>query len=215
MSRFRRHWLGALVIGGGLLPLLWLAVDALGGRLTANPIQAATLRTGYPALVLLLLSLACTPLSTLSGWKAPLGQRRALGLLGVLYATLHLLIFVWLDYGLDQRLIVAAIVEKRFVLAGLTALLLLLPLALTSTRGWMRRLGRRWRQLHRLVYLAVPLAVLHYLWLVKADYRQPLLFAGLVALLLLLRLPALRQRLIGLRHRLAPRRDRAHPPRPV
>jgi sulfoxide reductase heme-binding subunit YedZ len=125
--------------------------------------------------------------------------RRSLGLYAFFYACLHLLTFVGLDYGFDARLIWDAVVEKRFVLVGFSAFLLLLPLAITSTRGWQRRLGRRWTRLHRLVYLAAPLAVVHFVWLVKSDIRRPLLFAAIVAALLALRLPPVRRAIARLR----------------
>ncbi|MCC6627380.1 MAG: sulfoxide reductase heme-binding subunit YedZ [Chloroflexi bacterium] len=184
---------------GALLPLAALLLDWAANDLTANPIQAATQRTGYPALVLLVLSLACTPVATLTGWKRLLALRRPLGLYAALYAAMHLTIFAVIDYGLDLALIWQTIEEKRFVVAGFSAFLLLVPLALTSTRGWQRRLGRRWKRLHRLVYVAAPLAVVHYLWLVKSDIRLPLAFATAVVLLLALRLPPVRRAVAGLR----------------
>ncbi len=189
MARLRRNWLRWLAHLGALVPLALLLWDAAQNKLTVNPIQEITLRTGKTALVLLVLSLACTPLNRLLGWRWTVPLRRPLGLWGFFYVTLHLLTFVVVDYGLDAGLIWQAVVEKRYVLAGAGAFLLLLPLALTSTRGWMRRLGRNWTRLHRLIYLALPLAVLHYLWLVKADRREPLLYGAAVLLLLVLRVP--------------------------
>ncbi|MFQ3683132.1 sulfite oxidase heme-binding subunit YedZ [Roseiflexus sp.] len=162
--------------------------------MTANPIQYLTQRTGYAAIILLALSLTCTPVSVVSGWKRVLALRRPLGLYGFLYVALHMLIFVALDFGLNISLILQEVAEKRYILVGTTAFLLLLPLAITSTNGWKRRLGRSWKRLHRLVYLAVPLAVVHYAWAQKSDIRQPLLLGIFVALLLILRLPALRRR---------------------
>src|SRR5690606_27212959 len=128
-------------------PLVVGIWDLARGNLSVNPIQDITHRSGYTALVLLVLSLACTPASALLGQKWALKLRRPLGLYAFLYAAVHLLIFVALDYGLDLGLIWAAIAEKRFVLAGLAAFLLLVPLAPTSTKGWQRRLGRRWKLL--------------------------------------------------------------------
>ncbi len=176
-----------------LAPLALLIWDGLHGSLTAEPIRALTLRTGKPALVLLVLSLACTPLSAIFGLRQALKWRRPLGLYAFFYAALHFLIFVGVDYGLDLSLLREALLEKRYALAGSAALLLLLPLAITSTRGWMRRLGRHWKRLHRLVYPAGILAVVHYVWLVKADLREPLMWGAAVALLLSLRLPAVRR----------------------
>lgn len=178
-----RRWAPPVVHIGSLLPLGLLAFDTLTGRLTVNPIQDLTLRTGIAALSLLLLSLACTPLNLLLGWKWAVALRKPLGLYSFLYVCLHLLIFVALDYGLDPGLIGQAIAEKRFVLAGLASFLLLLPLALTSTKVAQRRLGRWWRRLHSLIYPAAILAVLHFLWLSKTAY-EPLIYGAVLAALL-------------------------------
>ena len=179
----------ALVFGLCLLPLGLLAADALRGALGANPVEALEHRTGDWALRLLLLTLALTPLRRLGGWQWPLRRRRMLGLFAFFYASVHLVVYVVVDQFLDLAAVWEDILERPYVLAGSLAWLLLLPLALTSTRAAMRRLGRRWKRLHRLVYAAAGLAVLHYLWLVKADLREPLLYAAVLVLLLLLRLP--------------------------
>jgi sulfoxide reductase heme-binding subunit YedZ len=174
---------------GSLIPLALLIWDYFNDHLTVNPIQAVTFRTGKTALVLLVLALACTPLNTLFGFREALKVRRTLGLYAFFYVCLHFLTFVWLDYGLDLGLIFDAVAKKRYALVGFTAFLLLLPLAITSTKGWQKRLGKNWKMLHRLVYAAAPLAVVHYVWLVKADIRQPLAFGAVVLLLLLARVP--------------------------
>jgi len=185
-----------------LLPLALLLFDAAAGRLTVNPIQDITHRTGAAGLVLLMLCLACTPLGLIGlRWAGSL--RKPLGLYSFLYVALHLLTFALLDYGLDWRLIGQAIEEKRYVLAGLAAFLLLVPLAVTSTKGWQCRLGRGWRQLHRLIYPAAVLAVLHFLWLSKVP-TEPLLYGAALALLLVLRLPPIRRWVGSLRQREAP-----------
>lgn len=189
---------------GALIPLVVLIWDALHHKLTANPIQEATFRTGLTALVLLVLSLAVTPVNTLFGFKQAIKLRRPLGLYGFLYVAIHLFIFAILDYGLDLQMIGDAIVEKRYILVGFTAFLLLIPLAITSTKGWMKRLGVRWKKLHYLVYIAVPLGVIHFIWLVKADIRVPLQYAFVVIVLLVLRVPAVRQFFSNLRNRLIP-----------
>ncbi len=196
-----------LVHLGSLVPFGLLVWDGLTGGLTVNPIQEATLRTGKTALVLLVLSLAVTPLNTVFGFRAALRVRRPLGLYAFFYAAIHFLIFVGLDYSFDWALIKGAIFEKRFALVGFAAFLILLPLALTSTKGWQGRLKKRWKSLHKLVYLAALLVIVHYVWLVKADYREPLAYGAVVGLLLVLRLPPLRKRLSQLRHRL-PRRKK-------
>ncbi len=194
-----------LVHIGCWIPFIVLIWDFQHNHLTANPIQEATFRTGKTALVLLALSLACTPANTLFGIKQALLLRRPLGLYAFFYACVHLLIFAAIDYGLDWELIQQAIAEKRYVLVGFTAFLLLLPLAITSTKGWQRRLGKRWKKLHMLVYLAAPLVIVHFYWLVKADVREPLAFGAAVAFLLLLRLPSVRQTLTRLRYRITRR----------
>jgi sulfoxide reductase heme-binding subunit YedZ len=198
MQQAIARWSRIAVHPLSLIPLALLAFDAAAGGLSVNPIQDLTLRTGSAALLLLMLCLACTPLNTLFGWKWAIALRKPLGLYSFLYVSLHLLVFAVADYGLNWGLIADAIAEKRYVLAGFAAFLLLLPLALTSTRGAMRRLGKRWKQLHWLIYPAALLAVLHYLWLSKVPY-QPLLFGAVLVLLLLLRLPPLRRAVARLR----------------
>lgn len=198
----KKHWLQIVANVGALIPLVWLIWDFFQGQLTINPIQEATFRTGKDALVLLVLSLACTPINTLFGLKQVLPLRRTLGLYAFGYAALHFLIFVGLDYGFDLNLIVQAIAEKRYVLVGFAAFLILLALALTSTKGWMRRLKKNWKYLHQFVYLAAILAVLHYIWLVKADIREPLVYGALVVFLLVVRIPALQRRITAWRYRL-------------
>jgi sulfoxide reductase heme-binding subunit YedZ len=187
---------------GAWIPLTLILLDYFRDNLTANPIQAVTFRTGKAALVLLVLSLAATPANTLLGFKPALKVRRALGLYAFMYVTLHFLVFVGLDYGFDLGLIREAIFEKRFALVGFAAGLLLLPLAITSTRGWMSRLGKNWRRLHRLVYLAAILAVIHYIWLVKTDIREPLEYGAAVLLLLVARLSPVRKGMSDLRQSL-------------
>lgn len=184
-----------------LLPAAQIAYWWFTGQMTFNPIQDLTFATGFPALVFLVLTLAVTPVNTLFGWKWSIPLRRWLGLYAFFYATAHMLIFVVLDYGFMWADMFRQILEKQYILAGLGALLLMLPLALTSTKGWQKRLGRSWKDLHRAVYLAAVLAVLHFIWLVKADLTQPLIFAGIVAVLLVLRIPAVRQRLSSLRQK--------------
>jgi sulfoxide reductase heme-binding subunit YedZ len=198
-----KNWLQIAIHVGALLPLIVLIWDFSQHNLTVNPIQEATFRTGKTALTLLILSLACTPVNMLLGWKRVIAWRRPLGLYAFMYAALHLLIFVAVDYGLDWGLISEAVLEKRYVVAGFTAFLLLLPLAMTSTKGSMRRLGKRWKVLHRLVYVAAVLAIIHFVWLVKADIREPLMYGAVVALLLVLRLPPVRRTISAIRSRLS------------
>jgi sulfoxide reductase heme-binding subunit YedZ len=150
----RQHWLQILVHGGAMLPLVWLLWHYATGAFVVDPIREITTLTGKTALILLMLSLACTPISTVTGFVRAVRVRRALGLYAFLYASLHFLTFVGLDYRFDPGLIGQAIFAQRYVLAGLAAGAMLVPLALTSTKGWQRRLGRNWKRLHRLVYLA-------------------------------------------------------------
>lgn len=174
----------------GLLPLALLVLAAFTTGLTAEPIEFVTHRTGFAALALLMGSLAVTPLRRWTGWNWLAPVRRTLGLSAFGYALLHFATYLF-DQGFSPAYVVEDVVERPYVTAGFLALLLLVPLAATSTRGAIRRLGKRWQKLHRLVYVAAGLGVLHFLWLVKADLREPLVFAALFALLMLLRLPAL------------------------
>ena len=188
-----------------LVPLGLLIWDAVNGNLTFNPIQAATLRTGKTALVLLVLSLAATPINTVTGFRQALKVRRALGLYAFLYAAIHFYIYSGIDYGFDLDLIWLELAEKRFVLVGFAAFLILLPLALTSTKGWQRRLKKTWKRLHRWVYLAGILVIFHYVWVVKSDIREPLVWGAILGLLLILRIPAVRKKVVHWRGRLTTR----------
>jgi sulfoxide reductase heme-binding subunit YedZ len=205
MTFLKKHWLRIATHIACWVPFVVLIWDFLNDNLTFNPIQEATFRTGKTALTLLVLALACTPVNTLFGLKQVLPLRRPLGLYAFFYACVHLVIFAIVDYGLDWSQIQQAIVEKRYVLVGFSAFLLLLPLAITSTKGWMRRLGKRWKKLHRLVYLAGVLVIVHFVWLVKADVREPLTYGAILGGLLLLRAPPIRRALTNLRYRLTRR----------
>jgi sulfoxide reductase heme-binding subunit YedZ len=182
-----------------LAPLVWLVFDALAGNLTVNPIQAVEQRTGRYALYLLVASLACTPLYIVTGWRVPLRWRRPLGLYAFMYAAIHFLTFLGLDYGFDLGLVWADVAGKRFIFVGAAAFIILLLLALTSTQGWQRRLKKAWLRLHRWVYAAGGLVVAHYVWAVKADIRTPLAWGAVLALLLALRLPPVKRWFIGRR----------------
>jgi len=194
LSRERRRWLLRLAYHtAGLFPLAWLIFDFWLGLLGPEPIRAMILRTGKAAIIMLTLSLACTPANILFGWKEYAAVRRAFGLYAFLYVCLHLLLFVGLDYGFMLELAAAEIIFRRYAVVGFLAFLLLIPLALTSTKAAQRRLRKRWKTLHQLVYLIAILVLIHYIWLVKNAYTQPLLFAGIIAFLLLVRLPPVRQ----------------------
>ncbi|MBP6787320.1 MAG: sulfoxide reductase heme-binding subunit YedZ [Candidatus Promineofilum sp.] len=197
----RRRLLRVAYHAVGLFPLAWLLFDFWFGLLGAEPIRAMILRTGKASIVMLTLSLACTPAGYLFRWRDATTVRRPLGLYAFMYVCIHFLIFVWLDYALIVPLIVEEIVARRYALVGFAAFLLLIPLAVTSTKGWQKRLGKRWKTLHKVVYLIAVLAVIHYIWLVKNAYTQPLLFAAAVGLLLLLRVPAVKQALLRARRK--------------
>ena len=189
------RWTGfqLAVHGAAWVPLLALLWDAWQGHLSVNPIQDMTYRTGKAAMVLLVATLAVTPAFIVFRFRPGLKVRRALGLYAFGYALLHAWMYVGLDYGWDVGLIRAELGEKRYVLVGFLALFLLTPLAITSTRGWQRRLKQRWKKLHRLVYPAAFLVMLHYIWVQKADIRQPLMWMGFLLLLLWVRLPRVRR----------------------
>jgi len=184
----------ALVWVACLLPAAWLAYEALTGRLGANPIETVLDRTGWWALAILLTSLAVTPLRRITGWNRVIRYRRLLGLFAFAWATAHFLGYVVLDQWFAWSFIIEDITERPFILVGFSAWVLLLPLAVTSTRGWIRRLGRRWVSLHKLVYVAAALGSLHFFWKVKADTREPLVFIVVLAVLLLLRAPMVAQK---------------------
>jgi sulfoxide reductase heme-binding subunit YedZ len=173
---------------GGLLPLALLLYAGATGGLEADPVKDLTHRTGKAVLVLLLCTLAVTPVRRLTGWNGVIAARRPLGLFAYFYAVLHFLVYLG-DQGFAPGYIVEDVVEHPYVTAGFVALLLLTPLAVTSTKGWIKRLGKRWTMLHRLIYLAAALGVIHFLWLVKKDLREPLVYAAILALLLALRVP--------------------------
>ncbi len=197
----KKHWLWLVANLGAAYPLVFLIWDFWIDNLGINPIATITTRTGKAAIILLLLSLACTPANLLLGWPKVLNLRKSLGLWAFSYVSLHLLIFVGLDYGFNLQLILGdTLLTKRYIVVGFSAFLLLLPLALTSTKWWMKRLGRNWKKLHRLVYVAGGLAALHFIWLVKPSrLNEPLIYAGVLALLLLFRLPPVRKFISKLR----------------
>lgn len=187
-----RRMLGWAIFAAGLAPAAWIAWLVATGALGANPIERLEHETGLAGLRLLLATLAVTPLRRL-GFRAIAPFRRRLGLLAFAYAVAHFSIWAVLDTGLDPRVLVDDVVERPFVTVGFAAFLLLVPLAATSTRASVRRLGKRWIALHRLIYPAAALVVLHYFWLVKKDLASPLRYAAVLAVLLAIRLwPRLR-----------------------
>jgi len=172
-----------------LVPLIEIAWRGVSGAIGPNPVEALTHTTGDWGLRLLLLTLAVTPLRRLTGWGWLLRFRRMLGLFAFFYLSLHLATYLGLDQFFDWAAVAEDIAKRPYITLGFAAFLLLVPLAVTSTRGMVRRLGRRWQTLHRLIYPAAVLGVLHFLWLTKADTREPLLYAAVLTLLLALRWP--------------------------
>jgi methionine sulfoxide reductase heme-binding subunit len=198
--------------------LAWIALDFFTRHLGPNPLQAIQQRTGRIAITLLVLSLACTPLSNLLGWRELPKRSRTLGLYAFMVAVIHILIFLDLDNGIAWNYFVQTIVEKPYILLGATTFLMLIPLALTSFDIWKARLGKNWKRLHQLVYLAAPVAVLHYALSLKGDlFRlqgnivRPLIYSIVILLLLALRLPFIRRGIVSLRGRISRRVGGSHP----
>jgi sulfoxide reductase heme-binding subunit YedZ len=178
-----------LIFAASLGPLAYLSVGAVQGSLGANPIETITHSTGLWTLRFMLLALAVTPLRWLSGWNGIIRFRRMLGLFAFFYGSLHLVTYVWLDQFFDWAAMAKDVAKRPFITAGFSAYVLLVPLALTSTAGMIRRLGgRAWRRLHRLAYAAAALGVVHYWWLVKADIRPPRNYGIVLGVLLIVRL---------------------------
>jgi sulfoxide reductase heme-binding subunit YedZ len=172
-------------------PLARLGWKAYRGALGANPIEFITHATGDWTLIFLLSTLAITPLRQLIRQPWLIRYRRMLGLFAFFYATLHFLTYIWLDKFFDLHEMLADVAKRKFITAGFTGFVLLIPLALTSTRGWIRRLGgKRWQALHRLIYASAIAGVIHYLWLVKADLHKPLEYAFVLGVLLAYRVVA-------------------------
>ena len=197
-----------LVHISALALLGWVAWELFYNPESINPIQSATQLAGNLALIFLVASLACTPLNTVFGFRGALKVRRTLGLYAFTFVAVHFLIFNWVDFGFDWSLLQREYLERRYVFIGLAAGTLLLALAATSYKWWMKRLGKKWKRLHRLVYLAAPLVILHYAWAQKGDIFRlqgdilgPLGFGILVAVLLILRIPVVRGFFSNLRAR--------------
>lgn len=189
--------------------LIHIGFDLLTGNISPNPIQELEQRTGRHAITLLVLSLACTPLNTIFKWSELIKRRRALGLYAFLYACIHVIIFVDLDYGLAWSLIVQTIFQKPYIVVGMISFLLLTTLAFTSFDVWKMRMKKNWKRLHQLIYLIAPLLILHYAWSKKGDFFalqgeiiRPLIYGLIVLLLLVFRIPPVRRFLASLRDRI-------------
>jgi sulfoxide reductase heme-binding subunit YedZ len=193
MRWLSENWHRVLAHAVALFPLAWLALDYLGNPQSFTFTRTLMLRTGTAGLILLLTSLACTPASRLFNWPKAVQVRRALGLYAFLHISLHLFAYAVWENGLDFELMLRDLGERRAMSVGLAAFAALIPLALTSTRGWQRRLGKKWKALHRLVYLAAPLSALHFLLLDRDFIAEPAIYAVIVGTLLALRFSPVRE----------------------
>jgi methionine sulfoxide reductase heme-binding subunit len=181
----KRRWSKVLVFLLGLAPLFWLGWRAWNHHLTANPIEFITHYTGDWTLRLVIIGLGVTPLRKTLNLPNLVRYRRMIGLFAFFYGCLHFLTWIWLDKFFDVHELWADVVKRRYITVGFTAFVLMIPLAVTSTAGWIRRLGgKRWQLLHRLVYFTAVCGVIHYYWLVKSDIRLPVFYGFLVALVL-------------------------------
>lgn len=200
----RENWLRVIVHISVWGPLMWLIWRALHNDLGVEPVVTIQNLTGRTAMILLLLCLSATPLYIVFNFRAAIKVRRALGLYAFMYAGLHFINFVALDYGFDIPFIFQdGIPQKPYILVGLTALILLASLAVTSTKGWMKRLKKNWTRLHWLIYPIGILVIAHFLWQAKAAEKyEPYYYATILTVLLLIRVPPIRQAIVKLRTRL-------------
>src|SRR5438874_5501409 len=179
------RWFKPVIFLACLGPLARLGWKTYKGLLGANPIEVITHSTGDWILIFLLVTLSITPLRKLTGQLWLIRYRRMFGLFAFFYAVLHFITYIWLDKFFDLHEMWADVIKRRFITVGFTGFVLLIPLALTSTKGWIRRLGgKRWQALHRLIYISAIAGVIHYWWLVKADIRKPLQYGTVLAVLL-------------------------------
>jgi sulfoxide reductase heme-binding subunit YedZ len=173
-----------LIFLAALVPLGRLAWKAFHGGLGANPVEVITHSTGDWTLILIMTTLSITPLRQLTKQYWLIGLRRMIGLFAFFYGCLHFTTYLWLDKSFDVHEMIKDVAKRPFITAGFTAFALIIPLALTSTRGWIRRLGKNWQRLHRLIYITGIAGIVHYIWLVKADLRKPLQYAFVLGVLL-------------------------------
>jgi sulfoxide reductase heme-binding subunit YedZ len=186
----KSRYLKPIVFLACLLPLVRLGWKALNAGLGANPIQVITFSTGTWTLTFLLVTLSITPLRKITRQYWLIQYRRMLGLFAFFYGSLHFLTYIWLDQFFDLHSIYKDVWKRPFITAGFTAFVLMIPLAVTSTRWAIRKLGKRWQMLHRLIYISAIAGVIHYIWLVKKDVRRPTIYAAVLAVLLLYRIVA-------------------------
>ena len=189
MAKGKLPWLWPAVVTGALVPLLVIVYRAATGTLGADAVAIALNQLGLLALVFLIASLACTPLKSVAGWNWPIALRKTLGLFAFFYASLHFLTYAIIDQGLHFKEIWKDISERKFIFIGFTALVLLTPLAITSTSKMLKRLGfARWKRLHRLAYVAGILGVLHFFLRVKKDVSEPLVYGAILGVLFAIRI---------------------------
>jgi len=200
VEKLKQYWFRILVHAGALWPLARILWNLASGQFFVDPVREIITATGRTAINLLVLSLACTPVHTITGSRDVLRARKTLGLYAFLYALLHFLTFAGWDYRFNLRLLWDAVFYQQYVIVGFFSGVILLVLALTSTRGWQKRLGQWWKRLQRFVYLANALAVLHFAWLLK-EPGEAIRYGVVVAVLLVLRLPPLAKALRDLRRR--------------
>jgi sulfoxide reductase heme-binding subunit YedZ len=174
---------------GGVAPLAWLLLRFFTDDLGANPIEEITHRTGDWTLRILLAALSITPIRRITGWNDVIKVRRLVGLFAFFWVCLHFSTYIVLDQFFGWSYIIEDVIERPYITAGFTGFVLLIPLAVTSTKGWIRRLGRRWARLHKLVYVSGVLGVVHYLWITRADDTAPLVYGAILAVLFLARTP--------------------------
>ena len=173
-----------------LVPVARLLLDGLRSALGPNPIEMITHETGDWTMIFIMLTLAVTPLRRITGVNALISFRRMIGLFAFFYGSLHALTYFWLDKFFDVHEIVKDVYKRPFITAGFTAFVLMIPLAITSTKGWIRRLGKKWTLLHRLIYVTAAAGVIHYIWLVKKDEAKPYFYALIFSCLMLWRVGA-------------------------
>lgn len=183
-TQFLRRVIKPVVFAASLAPFVWLVSGAFTDGLGVNPVETITNTTGIWTLRFLAISLAITPLRWITRWNPLIQLRRMLGLFAFFYGTLHFMTYFVLDQSLMFDGLWEDVVKRPYITVGFTAFVLMIPLAITSTTGWIRRLGRRWTLLHRLVYVSAVLGVLHYWWKVKLDTTDPSFYALIVAILL-------------------------------
>jgi sulfoxide reductase heme-binding subunit YedZ len=181
-------WLKPAIVTGAFMPLVALAIRGAQGTLAADPIAQVLNQLGLLTLIFLIATLTMTPLRVLFGWTWPIRIRRTLGLIAFTYAALHFLTYVAIDQRFDWPVLWKDVTQRLFIIFGFAAFLLLIPLAVTSTSGWVRRLGiQRWQRLHRLVYVAAALGALHFIWRVKSDLTEPAIYTAIIGALLAFR----------------------------